>query len=67
MIAQLRGRLIEKHPNRVIVDVQGVGYELHVSLSTFYGLGEVGVDVVLRVHTHVRQETLALFGFGSLL
>jgi Holliday junction DNA helicase RuvA len=67
MIAQLRGRLIEKHPNRVVVDVHGVGYELHVPLSTFYGLGEAGADVVLRVHTHVRQEALALFGFGTLL
>ena len=67
MIAQIRGRLVEKHPNRVIVDVQGVGYDLHVPLSTFYGLGEPGSDVVFRVHTHVREETLALFGFATLL
>ena len=65
MIAQLRGRLIEKHPNRVIVDVQGVGYDVHVPLSTFYGLGDPGSDVVFRVHTHVRAETLALFGFAT--
>ena len=67
MIALLRGRLVEKHPNRVIVDVQGVGYDVRVPLSTFYGLGEPGSDVVFRVHTHVREDTLALFGFATLL
>ncbi len=67
MIAQLRGRLVEKHPNRVIVDVQGVGYDVHVPLSTFYGLGEPGGEVVFRVHTHVRDDTLALFGFTTSL
>lgn len=67
MIAQLRGRLVEKHPNRVIVDVQGVGYDVHVPLSTFYGLGEPGGEVVFRVHTHVREDTLALFGFTTSL
>ena len=67
MIAQLRGRLVEKHPNRVIVDVQGVGYDVQVPLSTFYGLGESGADVAFRVHTHVREDTLALFGFATVL
>ena len=67
MIAQLRGQLVEKHPNRVIVDVQGVGYEVHVPLSTFYGLGEPGSAVVFRVHTQVREDILALFGFATLL
>ena len=67
MIGQLRGRLVEKHPNRVIVDVQGVGYDVQIPLSTFYVLGEPGADVVIRVHTHVREETLALFGFATLL
>src|SRR5438477_3174837 len=56
MIAHLRGRLLEKHPNRVIVDVQGVGYEAHVPLSTFYGLAEPGSDITLRIHTHMREE-----------
>ena len=65
MIALLRGRLAEKQPNRVIVDVQGVGYDVHIPLSTFYGLGEPGSDVVFRVHTHVREGTLALFGFAT--
>ena len=63
MIAYLHGRLIDKQPNRLIVDVQGVGYEVHVPLSTFYDVGEPGADIVLRVHTHVREDTLALFGF----
>jgi Holliday junction DNA helicase RuvA len=67
MIAQLRGRLVEKHPNRVIVDVQGVGYDVQVPLSTFYGLGESGSEVAFRVHTHVREDALALFGFSTLL
>ena len=67
MIALLRGRLAEKHPNRVIVDVQGVGYDLQVPLSTFYHLGEPGSDVVFRVHTHVREDALALFGFATML
>ena len=67
MIALLRGRLAEKNPNRVIIDVQGVGYDLQVPLSTFYGLGEPGADVVFRVHTHVREDALALFGFATML
>jgi Holliday junction DNA helicase RuvA len=67
MIAHLRGRLLEKHPNRVIVDVQGVGYEAHVPLSTFYDLGEPGSDIALRVHTHVREDALALYGFATML
>lgn len=65
MIAFLRGRLLEKHPNRVIVDVQGVGYEVHVPLSSFYGMAEPGAEVSLRVHTHVREDALSLFGFAT--
>src|SRR5918996_4597060 len=67
MIALLQGRLVEKKPQRLIVDVQGVGYEVHVPLSTFYGLGEPGTAVSLRVHTHVREDALALFGFATRL
>ncbi len=67
MIAHLKGRLFEKHPNRVIVDVNGVGYDVAVPLSTFYGLGEPGTDVALRIHTHVREDVLALFGFATAL
>ncbi len=65
MIAFLTGRLLEKHPNRVIVDVSGVGYDVQVPLSTFYALGEPGAVVALRVHTHVREDALALFGFAT--
>ena len=67
MIAHLRGRLLEKHPNRVIIDVQGVGYDVHVPLSTFYEMAEPGGDIALRVHTHVREDALTLFGFATLL
>jgi Holliday junction DNA helicase RuvA len=67
MIAFLRGRLAEKQPNRIIVDVAGVGYDVAVPLSTFYKLGEPGSDVALRVHTHVREDALALFGFSTSL
>ena len=65
MIAFLRGRVLEKHPNRVIVDVGGVGYDLAVPLSTFYTAGEAGAEITLRVHTHVREDQLALFGFAT--
>jgi Holliday junction DNA helicase RuvA len=63
MIAFLRGRVLDKHPNKLIVDVHGVGYELHVPLSTYYDLGDEGSDVALRVHTHVREDALQLYGF----
>jgi Holliday junction DNA helicase RuvA len=67
VIAYLRGRLFDKQPNRIVVDVSGVGYDLAVPLSTFYGLGEAGSEVQLRVHTHVREDALALFGFATRL
>ena len=67
MIAHLRGRILEKQPTRVVVDVGGVGYDVAVPLSTFYGLGEPGAEVVLRVHTHVREDALALYGFATVL
>jgi len=67
VIAHLRGRILEKQPNRVIVDVGGVGYDVAVPLSTFYGLADLGGDVSLRVHTHVREEAIALFGFATTL
>ena len=65
MIALLRGSLIEKHPSRVVVDVGGVGYDVQVPLSTFYELGEPGATVVLRIHTHVREDLIALYGFST--
>ena len=63
MIAFLRGRIHDKQPNRIIVDVAGVGYDVHVPLSTFYNLGDEGADVSLRVYTHVREDALQLYGF----
>jgi Holliday junction DNA helicase RuvA len=65
MIAHLRGVLLEKHPNQAIVDVQGVGYELTIPVSTFTSLPEAGGEVKLRVHTHVREDALSLFGFTT--
>ena len=62
MIAFLRGRILEKQPSRVIVDVSGVGYDVSVPLSTFYTAGEPGADIALRIHTHVREDQLALYG-----
>lgn len=63
MIAALRGRLLEKQPSRLIVDVSGVGYDVQVPLSTYGSVGDVGAEIALRVHTHVREEQIALFGF----
>jgi Holliday junction DNA helicase RuvA len=65
MIAQITGKLLTKNPNCIIVDVGGVGYELNVPLSTFYDLGEIGSETSLRVYTHVREDTLQLFGFRT--
>ena len=67
MIAHLRGRILDKHPNRLVVDVNGVGYDVLVPLSTFYGLGDSGSEVALRIHTHVREEALLLYGFATQL
>jgi holliday junction DNA helicase RuvA len=67
VIARLKGTLVEKFPNRILVDVGGVGYDVLVPLSTFYGLGDTGSSVTLRVHTHVREDVIALYGFSSAL
>ena len=67
MIAHLRGRIFDKQPNRIIVDVNGVGYDVAVPLSTFYGLGEPGAEIALRIHTHVREDALLLYGFATRL
>ena len=63
MISQIHGRLIHKSPEEIIVDVHGVGYGLMVPLSTFYELPGVNEEVLLQVHTHVREDILHLFGF----
>src|SRR5918992_5923271 len=67
MIALLRGSVVEKTPSRVIVDAGGVGYDVLVPLSTFYALGETGAPVTLRIHTHVREDLIALYGFVTRL
>jgi Holliday junction DNA helicase RuvA len=63
MIAFLRGKILEKHPNQVIVETAGVGYDVLIPVSTFSSLPEAGSEVKLRIHTHVREDALALFGF----
>jgi len=63
MIALLRGILIEKHPNQAIVETGGVGYDVAIPVSTFTRLPDAGAEVRLRIHTHVREDALALYGF----
>jgi len=63
MIALLRGTLLEKHPNQAIVEAGGVGYDVLIPVSTFSALPETGSEIRLRIHTHVREDALALFGF----
>ena len=63
MIAHLRGRLLAKHPNQAVVEAGGVGYDLTISVPTFSELPAVGSEVALFVHTHVREDALALYGF----
>ena len=65
MIAYLSGTLLSKQATSAIVDVGGVGYDVAIPLSTFYELGEVGAPVQLRIYTHVREDTLQLFGFKT--
>ena len=65
MIAHLSGTLLSKQATSVIVDVGGVGYEVTIPLSTFYDLEDMGSTVQLRIYTHVREDTIALFGFKS--
>ena len=63
MIAQLRGLLLEKHPNQAIVETGGVGYDVTIPVSTFTRLPSAGSEVRLRIYTHVREDVLALYGF----
>ncbi|RMF92090.1 MAG: Holliday junction branch migration protein RuvA [Candidatus Schekmanbacteria bacterium] len=63
MIGKIRGILESKKPNQVLVDVNGIGYEVFIPLSTFYKLPEVGSEVLLEVHTHIREDAFELFGF----
>jgi Holliday junction DNA helicase RuvA len=65
MIAHLRGTLLEKHPNLVVVDAGGVGYEVTIPVSAYSSLPEAGAEVRLHIHTHVREDAFLLFGFVS--
>ncbi len=66
MIGRLTGTLLEKNPPQILLDCQGVGYEVDVPMSTFYNLPAVGAQVVLHTHLIVREDAHLLFGFGSL-
>ena len=63
MIAHLRGKLLAKHPNQAIVETAGVGYDVTITVPTFSDLPGVGSEVALHIHTHVREDLLALYGF----
>ena len=65
MIAHLRGQILSKSPNAVVIDCNGVGYELAISVATFSDLGKEGSEAKLHVHTHVREDALSLFGFSE--
>jgi Holliday junction DNA helicase RuvA len=65
MIAHLKGTIFEKHPNQVILDAGGVGYDLQIPVSTYTALPDSGSSVSLRVHTHVREDAIQLFGFAT--
>jgi Holliday junction DNA helicase RuvA len=65
MIAHLRGTLLEKHPNQAVVEAGGVGYDVAIPISTYSALPEAGREVRLRIHTHVREDALLLFGFAT--
>lgn len=63
MIGQLRGALVDKRPNQVIIDAGGVGYQVQIPLSTFAGLGALHAEITLLIHTHLREDQIALYGF----
>jgi Holliday junction DNA helicase RuvA len=63
MIAHVRGKLLAKHPNQAIVEVGGVGYDVTITVPTFSDLPSLGAEVALHIHTHVREDLIALYGF----
>jgi holliday junction DNA helicase RuvA len=65
MIGQLRGQLLQKKPNSLLLDVNGVGYEVTIPVTSFYELPNEGNEVTLKIHTHVREDALVLFGFNT--
>jgi len=67
VIAHLTGTILDKQLQRLTIDVGGVGYDVHVPLSTAYGVGDIGARASLRIYTHVSDDAIRLFGFGSAL
>ncbi len=65
MIGHLRGNVLEKHPNQVIVEAAGVGYDVQIPISTYTSLPDPGAAISLHIYTHVREDTLSLFGFAT--
>ncbi|AZR82383.1 MULTISPECIES: Holliday junction branch migration protein RuvA [Piscirickettsiaceae] len=65
MIGFLSGKLHAKRPPQILIDVNGVGYEIEAPMSTFYAIGEAGADVTLLTHMHVREDAMLLFGFAT--
>ena len=66
MIAHLKGTILEKHPNQIILEAMGVGYDVQIPISTFTRLGDTGTQTALRIHTHVREDALLLYGFATI-
>jgi Holliday junction DNA helicase RuvA len=65
MISSIRGKLIEKTTSLVIIEINGIGFEVHIPLSTYEALGETGSDISILTYLHVREDVLVLFGFGT--
>jgi Holliday junction DNA helicase RuvA len=65
MIGSLRGKLADKRPNQILLEVGGVGYQVQIPLSTFAALGALHTETLLLVHTHVREDQLSLYGFAT--
>jgi Holliday junction DNA helicase RuvA len=65
MISHLRGTLLEKHPNQIVIDVHGVGYEVAIPVSAYSSLPELGGPVRMHIYQHVREDILALYGFPT--
>jgi Holliday junction DNA helicase RuvA len=65
MIGSLRGKLIDKRPNQILLEVGGVGYQVQIPLSTFGGLRSLHDETTILIHTHVREDQFSLYGFGT--
>lgn len=65
MIGHLRGTILEKHPNELLIEAAGVGYSVQIPISTYTSVPDAGASVALRIHTHVREDALVLFGFAT--